>query len=186
MTPDNHSAHGADSMDFERSFRRLQEVVRRLSEGNLSLQEALTAFEEGMELADRCARMLDAAELRVRQVSERAMRSGSAALAEIEAAIRDSTDRDSRPEHELVSFEVEESYETTVFLKRPDSTDESDGQGGQRRAGHGHENGPSSRRAGGLFPRSRHDSTDSTNSTNNAGNLPRYDADPLFDEDEDE
>jgi hypothetical protein len=37
-----------------------------------------------------------------------------------------------------------------------------------------------------LFPQSRRDSANSTNNTNNAGSPPRYDADPLFDEDEDE
>ena len=64
-------AHGNYSATFEQQFGRLQEVVQRLSDGNLTLQEALSAFEEGMSLADRCAQMLDEAELRVKQVSER-------------------------------------------------------------------------------------------------------------------
>src|SRR5438105_9510019 len=67
---------------FEESFRRLQEVVQRLSEGSLTLQEAMAAFEEGMSLADRCATMLDEAELRVKQVSDKALRAGSALIAE--------------------------------------------------------------------------------------------------------
>ena len=66
--------------DFEGSFKKLQEVVRLLSEGNLTLQESLAAFEDGMGLAERCASMLEQAELRVKEVSERAKRGGASAL----------------------------------------------------------------------------------------------------------
>jgi exodeoxyribonuclease VII small subunit len=85
MTKARNGAQPDDAYggDFESSFRKLQEVVRLLSEGNLSLQESLAAFEEGMSLADRCAGMLEQAELRVKEVSERSKRSGSAAAAEM-------------------------------------------------------------------------------------------------------
>jgi exodeoxyribonuclease VII small subunit len=78
------SAHGESGDSFEDSFRRLQEVVRRLSEGSLTLQDALASFEEGMRLADRCSTMLDEAELRVKQVSERATQEGAASLASLD------------------------------------------------------------------------------------------------------
>ncbi len=67
--------HGADGATFEQSFSRLQEVVQKLSAGNLTLQEALAAFEEGMALAERCQTMLDQAQLRIKQVSAKAARS---------------------------------------------------------------------------------------------------------------
>jgi exodeoxyribonuclease VII small subunit len=106
----NNGLHGENASTFEESFRRLQEVVQRLSEGNLTLGEALAAYEEGMSLAERCATMLDEAELRVKSVSERAMRAGSVSAAELVAGMRDQPDG----EPELVSFEVE-SYEALVF-----------------------------------------------------------------------
>ena len=81
-------AHGENGASFEESFTRLQEVVGKLSTGNLSLQEALGAFEEGMGLADTCARMLDEAELRVKQVSDRAIHAGSASLVGIDEEMR--------------------------------------------------------------------------------------------------
>jgi len=81
-------AHGENGASFEESFTRLQEVVSKLSTGNLSLQEALGAFEEGMGLADMCARMLDEAELRVKQVSDRAVHAGSASLVGIDEEMR--------------------------------------------------------------------------------------------------
>ena len=81
-------AHGENGSSFEESFTRLQEVVGKLSTGNLSLQDALGAFEEGMGLADTCARMLDEAELRVKQVSDRAVHAGSASLVGIDEEMR--------------------------------------------------------------------------------------------------
>jgi exodeoxyribonuclease VII small subunit len=108
-------AHGSNSATFEQQFGRLQEVVQRLSDGNLTLQEALSAFEEGMSLADNCSRMLEEAELRVQQVSERAARGGSAAAAELDLALRA---RPAEEEPELLTFEIE-TYETTVLIEGP-------------------------------------------------------------------
>jgi len=81
--------HGADGATFEQSFSRLQEVVQKLSAGNLTLQEALAAFEEGMALAERCQVMLDQAQLRIKQVSARAARAGEESVARLEASARD-------------------------------------------------------------------------------------------------
>ena len=108
-------AHGSNSATFEQQFGRLQEVVQRLSDGNLTLQEALSSFEEGMALADNCSRMLEEAELRVQQVSERAARGGSAAAAELDLAMRA---RPANEEPELLTFEIE-TYETTVLIEGP-------------------------------------------------------------------
>jgi exodeoxyribonuclease VII small subunit len=115
-------AHGENSASFEESFGRLQEVVGRLSAGSLSLQEALGAFEEGMQLADRCARMLDEAELRVKQVSERAMRAGSASLVELDEVIRAVP---SARNGEAYLLEIE-TYESTL-VEQPDARDKGSG-----------------------------------------------------------
>lgn len=79
--------HGNNEATFEQSFSRLQEVVQRLSVGNLTLQEALAAFEEGMALASRCGKLLDEAELRVKQVSAKAVRSGAEAVERLESVV---------------------------------------------------------------------------------------------------
>jgi exodeoxyribonuclease VII small subunit len=113
---------------FERSFESLQEVVRKLSEGNLTLQEALAAFEEGMALADRCGDMLEEAELRVKQVSERAMRAGNVAARDVASAIS-ALDVD---EPELMAFEVE-TFESTILFEPLDNR----GRGRSSNAGPG-------------------------------------------------
>ena len=119
MAPGNNGSaeHGENSASFEQSFARLQEVVQKLSEGNLTLQQALTAFEEGMMLADNCAQMLDEAELRVKQVSERAMRAGSASIIQLDQVMRTSPTEDDEPE--LLSFEIETFESTILFDQGP-------------------------------------------------------------------
>jgi exodeoxyribonuclease VII small subunit len=119
-------AHGENGASFEESFARLQEVVAELSAGNLRLQEALGAFEEGMLLADKCARMLDEAELRVKQVSDRAMRAGSASLVDLDEAIRAVP---ASRNGEAYVLEVE-TYEAAI-VRGPGAGDQGSGTRGQ-------------------------------------------------------
>ncbi|MCU0465833.1 MAG: exodeoxyribonuclease VII small subunit [Anaerolineae bacterium] len=57
------------SMAFEQAFSALQEAVTRLESGEMTLEESVALYERGRLLAARCQALLDAAELRVRQVS---------------------------------------------------------------------------------------------------------------------
>jgi len=59
---------GVDELSFEQAFRELEETVRRLEEGNLTLDESIALFERGTQLAARCGKLLDQAELKVRQL----------------------------------------------------------------------------------------------------------------------
>lgn len=59
-----------DSLSFEDAYAELETTVRRLEEGNLPLEEALALYERGIILAQLCARHLDAAELRVEELSQ--------------------------------------------------------------------------------------------------------------------
>jgi exodeoxyribonuclease VII small subunit len=110
-----NTVHGENGASFEESFTRLQEVVQKLSEGSLTLQEALSAFEEGMALADRCGQMLEQAELRVKQISARTTRAAAEALDELDEAIRNSPLGDAGDEF---SIEIE-SIEQRVRLDVP-------------------------------------------------------------------
>ncbi len=53
---------------FEGSIKRLSEIVHRLEEGDLPLEESLRLFEEGVRLARASQARLDAAEKRVEQL----------------------------------------------------------------------------------------------------------------------
>ena len=58
------------AMDFETAFHALEENVARLENEELPLEKALEVYERGQLLAHRCADLLEAAELKVRQLSE--------------------------------------------------------------------------------------------------------------------
>lgn len=51
--------------DFEKSLARLEEVVRKLEVPQLSLDEAMKLFEEGVGLSKECQKQLEEAEGRV-------------------------------------------------------------------------------------------------------------------------
>jgi exodeoxyribonuclease VII small subunit len=55
----------AKKPDFERSLARLEEVVRKLESPQLSLDDAMKLFEEGVELSRECQKQLEEAEGRV-------------------------------------------------------------------------------------------------------------------------
>jgi len=50
---------------FETSLKKLEDVVRRLEGGSLSLEDSLKAFEEGVRHASFCSKKLDEAERKV-------------------------------------------------------------------------------------------------------------------------
>jgi exodeoxyribonuclease VII small subunit len=54
---------------YETLYVRLQQVVARLEQGELPLDETLQLYEQGVRLAAACQRLLDTAELRVQQLS---------------------------------------------------------------------------------------------------------------------
>lgn len=50
---------------FEEALRELEKVVERLESGELSLEESLAAFEEGVRLVRYCNQKLDEVERRI-------------------------------------------------------------------------------------------------------------------------
>lgn len=56
------------SEDFEALFSRLEEVAGRLEAGNLSLEQSVSLYEEGMQLAQRCQALLQQVEQRIERL----------------------------------------------------------------------------------------------------------------------
>jgi exodeoxyribonuclease VII small subunit len=59
------------SPTFETSLGELEQIVRELEKGDLSLEQSLTLFEKGMELSANCKRQLEEAETRVEILTKR-------------------------------------------------------------------------------------------------------------------
>lgn len=57
-----------EELTFEQAFHQLEETVHSLEAGELPLGETLALFERGTQLAELCDRLLNEAELRVRQI----------------------------------------------------------------------------------------------------------------------
>ncbi len=52
-------------LKFEEAFQKLEAIIKKLDEGNLTLEDSLKAFEEGVRLSRHCSKKLDEAEKRV-------------------------------------------------------------------------------------------------------------------------
>ena len=63
------SSEGAGAeLTFEEAYERLRKSVEEIEAGQLSLEAAISRYEEGMRLAQLCNQILDRAELRIQQV----------------------------------------------------------------------------------------------------------------------
>jgi exodeoxyribonuclease VII small subunit len=57
--------------DFEKQLTALESVVERLEQGDLSLEESVRLFEEGIKLSDACKKELEVAEGKIQLLVER-------------------------------------------------------------------------------------------------------------------
>lgn len=57
------------TLSFEEALQELETIVSRLETGDLSLEESLALFEQGQRLARYCSEQLEAATLRVEQLT---------------------------------------------------------------------------------------------------------------------
>ncbi len=60
-----------EEVTFEAAMKRLEGIVETLGGGNLSLEDSLKMFEEGMELCKFCNKKLDEAEYKVEKLMEK-------------------------------------------------------------------------------------------------------------------
>ncbi len=70
MTTDPTTTDGAASDGFEPLYARLEEVTALLEAGNLTLEQSIALYEEGMRLAQRCQALLADVEQRVQVLRE--------------------------------------------------------------------------------------------------------------------
>jgi len=57
--------------DFESAIAELEKIVKRLEDGDLSLDAALTMFERGVELSRFCHAQLGEAQRRIEMLTDR-------------------------------------------------------------------------------------------------------------------
>ena len=52
-------------MEFEQNMARLLEIVTKLEQGDLTLEESVALYEEGIKLSEACSKALEQAKLKV-------------------------------------------------------------------------------------------------------------------------
>jgi len=57
------------SMKFEDNLAKLEDTVRKMESGELSLDQMIVAFEEGRKLVDTCTKDLESIRLRIDKVT---------------------------------------------------------------------------------------------------------------------
>lgn len=57
-----------ETLTFEDALARLEQIVNRLEEGDLTLEDSVAMFEQGQQLMAFCQGQLDSAELRIQQL----------------------------------------------------------------------------------------------------------------------
>lgn len=55
-------------MEFEKKLGRLEEIVQKMEKGELSLEDSLKFFEEGVKLSRECQTQLSKAESQVKKL----------------------------------------------------------------------------------------------------------------------
>ncbi len=55
-------------MDFEKKLSRLEEIVQKMEKGDLTLDDSLKLFEEGIKLSRDCQSQLTKAEAQVKKL----------------------------------------------------------------------------------------------------------------------
>lgn len=53
---------------FEESMQRLEQIVRTMERGEVSLEESIRLFQEGTELVKNCDKLLENAQLQVSKI----------------------------------------------------------------------------------------------------------------------
>lgn len=57
------------TLPFEEAMKQLEEIVKKLEAGSLSLEESIVAYERGEHLKARCDALLASAEARIEKIT---------------------------------------------------------------------------------------------------------------------
>jgi exodeoxyribonuclease VII small subunit len=61
----------SDNFNFEEALEHLNQIVARMEQGGLSLEEGLSQFEKGVNLTRQCQKALEQAEQKVQILLEK-------------------------------------------------------------------------------------------------------------------
>lgn len=60
----------ARKLKFEEAMQRLDAIVEAMESGEIGIEDSIARYEEAMELAAHCRRILEQAELRIKRIQQ--------------------------------------------------------------------------------------------------------------------
>jgi len=66
----NKQDNGLDNLSFEEAIKELTNIVGKIEQGEIPLQDSLEQYEKGMALIKRCRGILQQAEKRIEKISK--------------------------------------------------------------------------------------------------------------------
>ncbi len=60
----------ADESSFDESLRRLEQIVEKMEQGDIPLEESMKLYEEGIALSKACAEKLQQAEMTIKRLGK--------------------------------------------------------------------------------------------------------------------
>ncbi|WAW15618.1 exodeoxyribonuclease VII small subunit [Peptostreptococcus equinus] len=59
-----------ENLSYEEAYNKMEEILKKLEDGNIKLDESLSLYEEGIHLYKHCTKMLNQAELKISKFNE--------------------------------------------------------------------------------------------------------------------
>lgn len=60
-----------ERITFEEALKKLEAIIGELEDGEVTLEDSVALYEEGMKLSKFCSEVLERAELRIEKVNEK-------------------------------------------------------------------------------------------------------------------
>jgi|AACY02.18.fsa_nt_gi exodeoxyribonuclease VII, small subunit len=62
----------SNELPFEEALAKLEEIVQKMEDPSVSLEESMKLYKEGLELSNYCTKTLDKATLAIEQIHQKA------------------------------------------------------------------------------------------------------------------
>jgi exodeoxyribonuclease VII small subunit len=70
MAEKKENNNDISKLSFEQAIKKLTDIVSKIEDGQISLEQSLSQYEQGMELIKHCRGILQKAEKKIEQISQ--------------------------------------------------------------------------------------------------------------------
>jgi exodeoxyribonuclease VII small subunit len=70
MAEKKENNNDISKLSFEQAIKKLTDIVSKIEDGQISLEQSLSQYEQGMELIKHCQSILQKAEKKIEQISQ--------------------------------------------------------------------------------------------------------------------